>query len=82
MGEEGSESCFQVQKQSDSINGEQECRLISIQRRKKQFLILLNCNNCFLFIQLTGTNGQLPIMHNVPPEVDFESSRSPAKSEC
>ena len=32
-------------------------------------------------IQLIGTNVWLPKMHNVPPEVDFESSRSPAKSE-
>ena len=36
---------------------------------------------CFLHIQLIGTNVWLPKMHNVPPEVDFESSRSPAKSE-
>ena len=36
---------------------------------------------CFLHIQLNGTNVSLPKMQNVPPEVDFESSRSPAKSE-
>ena len=36
---------------------------------------------CFLHIQLIGTNVWLPKMHYVPPEVDFESSRSPAKSE-
>ena len=36
---------------------------------------------CFLHIQLTGTNVWLPKTHNVPPEVDFESSRSRAKSE-
>ena len=35
---------------------------------------------CFLHIQLIGTNVWLPKTHNVPPEVDFESSRSPAKS--
>ena len=33
---------------------------------------------CFLHIQLIGTNVWLPKTHNVPPEVDFESSRSPA----
>ena len=33
---------------------------------------------CFWHIQLIGTNVWLPTMHNVPPEVDFESSRSPA----
>ena len=36
---------------------------------------------CFLHIQLIGINVWLPKMHNVPPDVDFESSRSPAKSE-
>ena len=36
---------------------------------------------CFLPNQLIGTNVWLPKVHNVPPEVDFESSRSPAKSE-
>ena len=35
----------------------------------------------FLHIQLIGTKVWLPKMHNVHPEVDFESSRSPAKSE-
>ena len=29
---------------------------------------------CFLHIQLIGTNVWLPKIHNVPPEVDFESS--------
>ena len=36
---------------------------------------------CFGHIQLIGTNVWLPKMHNVPPDVDFKSSRSPAKSE-
>ena len=36
---------------------------------------------CFLHIQLIGTNVWLPKMHSVPPEMDFASSRSPAKSE-
>ena len=36
---------------------------------------------CFLHIQLIGTNVWLPKTHSVPPEVDFESSGSPAKSE-
>ena len=35
----------------------------------------------FLHIQLTGTNVRHPTMHKTPPEVHFESSRSPAKSE-
>ena len=36
---------------------------------------------CFLHIQLIGTYVWLPKTHNVPPEVNFESSTSPAKSE-
>ena len=36
----------------------------------------------FSHIQLIGTNVQLPKTDNVPPEIDFQSSRSPAKSEC
>ena len=36
---------------------------------------------CFLHIQLIGANLRLPNMHTSPPEIDFESSRSPAKSE-
>ena len=36
---------------------------------------------CFLHVQLTGTNVLLPIIHKTPPEVDFENSSSPAKSE-
>ena len=36
---------------------------------------------CFLHIQLVGTNVWLPKMHRTRPDVDFESSRSPAKSE-
>ena len=36
---------------------------------------------CFLHLQLTGTNVWLPNMHKTPTDVDFESFRSPAKSE-
>ena len=36
---------------------------------------------CFLHIQLIGTNVRLPKIHKTLPEVDFESSRPPAKSE-
>ena len=35
---------------------------------------------CFLHIQLMGTSVRLPKIQKTPPEVDFESSRSPAKS--
>ena len=34
---------------------------------------------CFLHIQPIGTNVRLPNMHKSPPDVDFESSRFPAK---
>ena len=36
---------------------------------------------CFLHIQLIGTNVRLPKMHRTPADVDFESSKFPAKSE-
>ena len=36
---------------------------------------------CFLHVQLMGTNVWLPKTHKIHPDVDFESSRSPAKSE-
>ena len=36
---------------------------------------------CLLHMQLMGTNVWLLKTHNVPPEMDFESLRSPAKSE-
>ena len=36
---------------------------------------------CFLHSQLIGTNVRFPKMHRIPPDVDFESSRSLAKSE-
>ena len=41
---------------------------------------LCDTHVCFLHIQLTRTSAWLPNVHNVLPEVDFESSRSPAKS--
>ena len=36
---------------------------------------------CLLHIELAGTNLGLPKMHKSPLNVDFDSSRSPAKSE-
>ena len=36
---------------------------------------------CFLHIQLIGTNVWVPKMHKIPPDVDFEPSKSQAKSE-
>ena len=35
---------------------------------------------CFLQIKLVGTDVWVPKIHNIPPDVDFESFRSPAKS--
>ena len=43
------------------------------------FVELCDTHVCVLHNQLIGTNVWLPNTHNVPPEVDFESSRSPAK---
>ena len=42
---------------------------------------LCETERCFLHIQLMGTNFRLPKIHKTPPEVDVESSKSPAKSE-
>ena len=42
---------------------------------------LSDADVCLLQIQLMGTNVQLPKFHETFPEVVFESSRSPAKSE-
>ena len=36
---------------------------------------------CFWHTEIIGTNVWLPKTHNIPPDVDFESSRYPAKSE-
>ena len=36
---------------------------------------------CFSHIQFIGTNVWLPKMHRILPDIDFESSRSPTKSE-
>ena len=36
---------------------------------------------CFSHIQQVVTNVRFPNIHKTPPEVDFESSRYPAKSE-
>ena len=36
---------------------------------------------CFLHIQLVGTFVRLPKIHRIQPDLDFESSRSSAKSE-
>ena len=51
------------------------------QERISDSVELCDTEVCSLHIQLIGTNLWLPKMHNVPPDVDFESSRSPAKSE-
>ena len=42
---------------------------------------LYDTDVCLLHIQLMGTNVRLPKMHKVLPDVDFESSESPANSE-
>ena len=36
---------------------------------------------CFLQVHEIGKSVRLPKRHNIPPDVDMESSRSPAKSE-
>ena len=79
-----SESRFQKQKQLDPITPEQATRLISIQYPKRWSQILLNCEKQ-QFVSCTSILLEqmydFQKTHNVSPEVDFESSRSPAKSE-
>ena len=51
--------------------------------QRNNFRLKLNCERlkCFLHIQLEKRNARLPKIHRVPPGIDFESSKSPAKSE-
>ena len=81
----GSESCFQELKQSDPIDQEREYHLkpqSCIQRNDFWFCwavrnwSLSSCTSNFLE-QMYDFQKK----HNVPPEGDFESSSSPAKSE-
>ena len=81
---DGSELCFQGLKQSDPIKSRKGMPS-NLNPASKEMISdsieLCETEVCFLHIQLIGTNVWLPKTHNVPPEVDFESSRSPAKSE-
>ena len=50
-----------------------------IERNDSASVELCETGECFLHIQLIGTNVWLPKMHRIPPDVDFESSSSHAK---
>ena len=66
------------------MSQEREYGLTSILRPRKWFLILLNCAKLNFVSYTSNLSEQMydfQKTHNVPPEVDFESSRSPAKSE-
>ena len=80
----GSDSCFQELKRSDPTDQEREHHPTSILHPKNRFLILLNCVK-LKFVSCTSNlleqMHDFQKRHNVPPEVDFESSESPAKSE-
>ena len=78
------EKYFQRQKQLHPIIPEQANHLNLNPVSREIFwdsVELWETDVCFLHIQLIGTNVWLPKTHNVPPEVNFESSGSPAKSE-
>ena len=81
----GSDACFQERQRSDPTNQEQrEYHLTSILHPKKWSLILLNCAKRKFVSYTSNWMEQMHDFqktHNAPPEVDFESSRSPAKSE-
>ena len=72
------------QKQFDTIIPEQTNHPISVLCPERWFQILFELwetDVCFLHIQLMGTYVWLPKKHSVHTEVDFESSRSPEKTE-
>ena len=78
------EKHFQEQKQLDPIDSRagNPSNLSPVSREMiSDSVELCETAVCFLHTQLMGTNVWLPKTHNVPPEVDFESSRSPAKPE-
>ena len=79
----GSELCFQGLKQSDPTNQEREHHPFAVLHPRRWFLILLNCVKLKFVSYTSNLLEQLYDFQrcNVPPEVDFESSRSPAKSE-
>ena len=79
--------CFQrteTIKSHDSRAGKPRTETINLSPVSKEMISdsveLWETAVCFLHIQLIGTKVWLPKTHNVPPEVDFESARSPAKS--
>ena len=79
-----SDSCLQELQRSDPINqvwGIPSKLNPASEEMISDFVELCETEVCFLHIQLIGTNVWLPKMHNVQFDVDFESSRSPAKSE-
>ena len=79
------DGCYAIQrqKQSDPINQVREYSLISILLPKRRFRILLSCEKLTSVSYTSNLSEQMYgcRKHNVPPEVDFESSRFPAKSE-
>ena len=75
-GPSGTREMFQEQKQLD-------LRPISVQCPERWFRFCWTVRNSSLFLAHPSywNKSMTSQMHNVPPEVDFESSRSPAKSE-
>ena len=64
-----------------SSAGKPSIRKPASSEKKSYSVELWDTEVCFLHIQLIGTNVLLPKKHQTPPDVDFGSSRSPAKSE-
>ena len=80
-----SDTCFREElRRSDPVNQVRVYRP-TLKSASKEMISdsveLCGTEVCFLHIRLIGTNVWLPKMRSVPPGVDFESSRSPAKSE-
>ena len=55
---------------------------VTLHRERNDFSFCELCENevCFLHILLDKTNVRFPKKHKTPPDVDFKSSKSPAKS--
>ena len=64
-----------------SMTGIPSMRKPASKERISDSVELRDTDVCFLYNQLSGTNVRLPKIHWILPEVDFECSRSPAKSE-
>ena len=77
----GKEWNTSAKKSQRSRAGIQSIRKPASREKTSDSVELGETDVCFMHIQLIGTNVRLPKINRILPGVDFESSRSPAKSE-